>query len=83
MQLHRVLFDVAPPIDAPSKPQTPHAAATTAARSGAAVQHLPTSTAAATPGNTRHIGRKRRVRKRGKTAEEEENGFLQSKVIKR
>lgn len=81
MQLHRVLFDVAPPVDAPSKPQAPHAAA--APRSGAAVQHLPASTAAATPGNTRHIGRKRRVRKRGKTAEEEEKGFLQSKIIKR
>lgn len=79
MQLHRVLFDVAPPVDAPSEPQTPHAAATTAARSGAAVQHLSTSTAAATPGNTRHIGRKRRVRKRGKAPEEEEMAFCKAK----
>lgn len=64
LQLHRVLFDGAPPADAPAQPQAPDAAPAAAAapRTGAAE---PPSLPAATPGNTRrHIRRKRKRRKR-------------------
>lgn len=70
LQLHWVLLDGAPPADAPSQPQAPHAAAAAAAATGtgAAERHLP----ATTPGNNRHIRRKRKRRKRRVRRTEEE-----------